>query len=51
VFECRPIARVVVLRDENLLEKIMEIYAGKQQKCLRSEFSKGMIAVLNREKW
>ena len=25
----------------------MRIYAGKQQKCLRSEFSKGMIAVLN----
>ena len=25
----------------------MEIYAGKQQKYLRSEFSNGMITVLN----
>jgi len=25
----------------------MEVYAGKQQKCLRSEFSKGMITVLH----
>ena len=29
------------------LRKVGEIYAGRQQKCLRSEFSKGMIAVLN----
>ena len=32
---------------EKSLWKVMGIYAGKQQKCLRSEFGRGMITVLN----